>query len=246
MIKALKRLAGLAGKQNQPELVASLRDEWGLMQVIDTATTRSLYFNTLVEQSRQFLQAPMTLGFAYQQCLFDQIMAFAQAQSEPPSICMLGVGGGTLATHCHLALPTSPQTLVDVRAGVFEVAHAYFGLPQTSMIDTQVQEAQAFVLQTHQAISSPSPKTQAGFDIWVLDLYDQHTMPAAFSQPPFLGTLAECVQAPGLVLFNLWRGNAKATAQVIEFWEQQPGFRVTTHPTEHTGNIILAAQALPC
>ena len=236
MIKALKRLAG---KGASPEVVDCIRDEFGLMQVVDTATTRSLYFNTLVEQSRQFLHAPMTLGFEYQQLLFDQIMAFAQARDKAPSICMLGVGGGTLATHCHLALPDSHQTLVDIRERVFDVAHDYFGLPRTPQIQPHVADAQAFVLET---AASFQQIEQSAFDIWVLDLYDQHTMPDAFSDAAFLAALAQCVDAPGLVLFNLWRGNAHATTRVIEFWEQHPDFEVTTHPTQHTGNIILAAQ----
>jgi spermidine synthase len=235
MIEALKRLAG---KGASPTVVDCIRDEFGLMQVVDTATTRSLYFNTLVEQSRQFLHAPMTLGFEYQQLLFDHIMAYAQDR-RAPSICMLGVGGGTLATHCHLALPDSPQTLVDIRESVFEVAHDYFGLPRTPHIQTQVADAQAFVLETASGIQQTE---QSAFDIWVLDLYDQHTMPEAFSDVVFLAALAQCIGAPGLVLFNLWRGNAHATTRVIEFWEQHPDFDVTTHPTQHTGNIILAAQ----
>jgi spermidine synthase len=239
MIKALKHLAGKSAK---PELVDCVRDEFGLMQVVDTATTRSLYFNTLVEQSRQYLHAPMTLGFEYQQCLFDRILAFAQdhSASNAPSICMLGVGGGTLATHCHYALPAAAQTLVDIRESVFDLAHDYFGLPHTPLIQTICQDAEAFV---YEAAQNPEQACDTDFDIWVVDLYDQHTMPDAFSEPGFLHQLAACVKPPGLVLFNLWCGNAKATAQVIEFWEQQGDFSVTSYPTVNTGNIVLAVQA---
>lgn len=216
------------------KIIHSVRDEFGLIQVVETADTRSLYFDSLVEQSRAFLHAPCTLAFEYQASLLEAILAFSN-QRPIDRVLMLGLGGGCLATQLHLLMPNCLQVLVEQRAAVIDIAHQYFQLPKTETLLPIEADASVFVKEW-----PLEPDTR--FDIIVIDLYDGDSMPFEFSQGLFLSQLARLVALQGCLLFNLWISSSGTTRRVIEFWKNLPGVKLDFQTMKHTGNLILNVQ----
>jgi len=112
-------------KHPNGSITYSVRDEYGLIQVVDNEITRSLYFDSLVEQSRYYFHAPLTLAFEYQSALLEETLEHAHS-TPVQSILMLGLGGGSLATQLHSVLPNCQQTVVELREAVIQIAYRYF------------------------------------------------------------------------------------------------------------------------
>lgn len=216
------------------QIIHSVRDDFGLIQVVDTADARSLYFDSIVEQSRLFLHAPCTLAFEYQASLLEAILSFSN-QHPLERVLMLGLGGGCLATQLNLLMPNCLQVLVEQRAAVIEIAHDYFQLPKDEAILPIEADAAVFVKEW-----PTDPDTR--FDLIVIDLYDGDSMPYQFSQGLFLSQLARLVALQGCLLFNLWTGSHGKTKKVIDFWKNLPGVKLSFETMKHTGNLILNVQ----
>lgn len=220
-------------KHPHGKIIHSVRDDFGLIQVVETADARSLYFDSLVEQSRAYLYAPCTLAFEYQAFLLDSILSFAN-RAPVERVLMLGLGGGCLATQLHLLMPSCIQVLVEQRAAVIEIAHDYFQLPKSEVILPIEADAGVFVEEW------PSEPNTA-FDVIVIDLYDGDSMPEHFSHAFFLSQLWRLISPKGCLLFNLWISSPYTTKKVIQFWQNLPGL-VVSIDTMNTGNIILNVQ----
>ncbi len=96
-------VASIASKfrrKNTPkgQIIHSVRDGFGLIEVVDTQVARSLYFGTRVEQSRLYFNAPMTLAFEYQEALMESILEHPAAINR---LLTLGLGGGSLPAQMH-------------------------------------------------------------------------------------------------------------------------------------------------
>jgi len=216
------------------KIIHSVRDQFGLIQVVETADTRSLYFNSLVEQSRAYLYAPCTLAFEYQASLLEAILDFSN-NAPVERVLMLGLGGGCLATQLHLLMPNCLQILVEQRAAVIEIAHQYFQLPNNEVILPIEADAGVFVKEW-------PDQAETAFDVIVIDLYDSDSMPFQFAQELFLSQLARLVSLQGCLLFNLWVSTPEKTKRVIRFWQNLPGVTLNIQTMKVTGNVILNVQ----
>ncbi|RUM91214.1 MAG: hypothetical protein DSZ27_06960 [Thiomicrospira sp.] len=214
-------------KHPNGSITYSVRDEYGLIQVVDNEITRSLYFDSLVEQSRYYFHAPLTLAFEYQSALLEETLEHAHS-TPVQSILMLGLGGGSLATQLHSVLPNCQQTVVELREAVIQIAYRYFYLPDTPQIHPIQSDANDFV---HQAAQQ--------YDLMIVDLYDNDSMPWIFSGAAFLSRLHYLVSGSGRILFNLWKSSPDTTLKIIQFWEQHRGAHLKTREIQSSGNIIL-------
>lgn len=216
------------------KVIHACRDEFGLIQVIETADTRSLHFDSSVQQSQIFLHAPMTLAFNYQQQLENLVLNHANQiwlqGKQLENILMLGVGGGTLASKLFLSLPQTNFTLVDLRAKVLQVAHDFFYLPSDSRINTETADASDF-LQTNYG------EQAAEFEVIIVDIYNEYGMPDFVTKDDFLNQLISA--QPDLVLINLWQSDPKSCLKIIDFFKQQPG-ELELFPIEPSKNLILS------
>jgi spermidine synthase len=207
------------------EIIHSERDQFGLIQVIDSSICRSLHFDTPVKQSRYFFNAPLTLAFEYQQMLEQRLTEFS-FQYPLRRLLMLGVGGGSLASKLFISQPKLEMTLVDLRQSVIDIAHDFFHLPFHDRIQTHCCDASEFV---HDHAHY--------YDAIVVDAYDSEGMPDIFTQPRFLNALISQTRTPGLVLFNLWQSTPEPTLKVIQYFEQQGA--IDLYPIHSSKNLIL-------
>lgn len=211
-------------------LIHSARDEFGLIQVIDTDTTRSLYFDSPVEQGRLYFQAPMTLAFEYQQLMLDALSEFDDKHKIDNTL-MLGLGGGLLTNHLHCYWPNSHHHVVELRQAVIDTAKTYFFMNEDDKIHIHHQDAEAFI--------AAAVEEAQNYSAILIDLYDGDSMPDVFASEAFLNQLVKLKTPKNLLVFNLWASSPESTLRIVKFWEKQ-SFPLRVERTQSTGNLILS------
>lgn len=219
------------------ELIHQQYDEFGRLDVVETATARSLYFGTEVEQCRFIFDASMRLPLEYQQVMEAQTLVHHQQNTSIQRILMLGMGGGSMARQLNTLLPKASIHIVELRQAVIDIAYDYFELPDVPEIEAIQEDALLFV---QNALSR--------YDVIIVDLFDEAGIPKPFTQPSFQRDLEKNVSKNGLILFNLWANQApEAQAQtqhVLDYWQSQSpdNILLNTYPILSTENIILSIQ----
>jgi spermidine synthase len=222
-------------------LIHCQRDEFGLIEVVDTPQMRSLFFDSPVEQSRLYFHAPMTLSFEYQQVIEDKILAF-QTQYPIKRLLMLGMGGGSIASHLNALQPNMQIHIVELRQAVIDIAYQYFHLPETPEIEAIQEDAWDFIAEG-----------LSRYDVIIVDVFDEEGLPNDFTEVAFQENLLKNLKSPGLVLFNLWNHKDKHIKQqtdlIVKYWQQQAvtgkqpnEIQVDSYPIRSSENIILSIQ----
>jgi len=201
--------------------IHSIRDEYGLIEVVENRITRKLYFDSPIEQSCIYMNAPMTLNFEYQEKIIERVHAFALSKkaNKPIRALMLGLGGGTMAQHLFHTLPNLQITVVELRQAVIDCAYQFFQLPDEPEIETVQADAIEFIAENAHL-----------YDVIIVDIFDAQGMPSALSDISFQDNLWQTLNSPGLLIFNLWyqwdskQANGspvptEETQQVLEFWQ---------------------------
>lgn len=193
------------------EILYQDHDEFGQIKVVDYKTYRSLFFDTPVEQSRYYFDAPMTLAFEYQQAIESQILEHL-AQFGGANVLMLGMGGGSIASHLHALQPQLQIHIVELRQSVIDVAYDYFYLPKTPEIEVSHEDALIY-------LQNPARR----YDIIIVDLFDDDGVPPPFIAKAFQQNLQQALNNNGLILFNLWAHPEpqiqQQTQTVINYWQ---------------------------
>lgn len=78
--------------------------------VLETQHAVSLHFDHFATQSCMSLRAPDRLALGYTRTM----MGFLLLQPAPQHICMIGLGGGSLAKYCYRHLPEVEITAVEI------------------------------------------------------------------------------------------------------------------------------------
>ncbi len=225
-------------------LIHCQRDDFGLIEVVDTPQMRSLYFGSPVEQSRLYFHAPMTLSFEYQQVIEAQILAFHE-KHPVKRVLMLGMGGGSIASHLNALQPEMQIHIVELRQAVIDIAYEYFHLPEVPEIEAMQEDAWDFIAE---GLSQ--------YNVIIVDVFDEEGLPNDFTEMEFQENLLINLKSPGLVLFNLWNHKDKHIKQqtdlIVKYWQQQAlsgssckhhnEIQVDSYPIHSSENIILSIQ----
>ncbi len=206
-------------------VVFATRDPLGLIQVREdrSHTVRTLHFGTPVEQGRFFLNAPFTLGFEYQQTVFDRLVL-----QSPSGLLTLGVGSGRLNTQLQLTLPDCRQTLVELRKQVIDVARDWFQFPEELVQATQIEDAFFYALNLTER-----------FDAIFVDLYDGVGMPAQFTSDAFIAPLLDALTSQGRLYMNLWQQDDAVKYCLLPWLRAEPALQITQHSMRTSPNWIL-------
>ncbi|WP_334042365.1 spermidine synthase [Burkholderia ambifaria] len=104
-------------------LAMSLND--GRPFVLETKHTVSLHFDHFGTQSFMSLKDPVRLELGYTRVM----MGFLLLQPAPARICMIGLGGGSLAKYCYRHLPDTAIDAVEINPDVIALRDM-FRIPQ--------------------------------------------------------------------------------------------------------------------
>lgn len=242
------------------DIIHSERDQFGLIQVIEDSATRKLFFDSHVEQSCQYLNAPLSLNFEYQQKIVAQILDFAARNKRSPRILMLGLGGGSIAAQLNHCLPKSMITVIELRQAVIDCAYRFFQLPQVPEIEVLQDDALQFVAQQSAQAASDS---NCHYDVIIVDIFDAEGLANELSSTEFNAQLWQLVnQQQGMLLFNLWHQwqnqpnadskKAKPTQdsqQIIDFWQKlinhQSSWQLNRYNIQSSQNLIVELCKMP-
>jgi len=222
-------------------LIHCQRDAFGLLEVVDTPQMRSLYFDSPVEQSRLYFHAPMSLSFEYQQVIETHILNRHQ-QKTVERVLMLGMGGGSIASHLNALEPNVQIHIVELRQAVIDIAYEYFHLPKDPEIEVIQEDALIFI---EEALSQ--------YDVIIVDIFDESGLPEPFTTADFQQNLLNNLKPSGLILFNLWAHQdtytKQQTALITNYWQKQAinpshsrKITLNSYPIQSSENIILSIQ----
>jgi len=199
-------------------------DEFGPVEVVETADSRRLHFGNEVEQSRTFLFARDALGFGYFRAMASALLF----QPSPRRILLLGLGGGALARWLLDRLPRTRIDAVELRPLVRDVAHRYFGLPRTRRLNVHIGDAARYA----RGLGASE------YDLILVDVFDHEGMVESTAQWEFLDDCRRGLTENGVLGMNIWREDLLAFREVSDQFEVAFSERALYLPMKETANTI--------
>ena len=219
-------MSGPVTPVNENRLVFSCHDDEGVIEVVDDADARALYFGTSARQSAMSREEPHRLVLSYTRSMLSGLL-FTR---EPRSALVLGLGGGSLPRFLLHVFPTCRVDVVERRAKVIQVAHDYFDLARSPRLRTHVCDAEVF-------LREDPGRT---YDLVLVDLHDAKGTAPLVTEAGFVASCARRLAARGVLATNLWTGASEGIPPSVlrdhrETFEQ----RHLVLPVTGKGNCIL-------
>lgn len=164
-------------------------DEFGPLEVLDNGAKRLLTFGNEHEQSCQIKAQPHIPQHEYSRAIMLSLLFI-----QPKDICILGLGGGTLAMAFLNACPEVNINAVELRQDVIRIAQKFFLLPKHEpRLKLIHQDAFEYIQTNHQTT-----------DLIVADLYHHHGIDEIQMQKQFLHQCALQLSENGWLTLNYW------------------------------------------
>ena len=209
-------------------VIHKARDEYGIIEVIENRTLRKMHFDSPIEQSCMFRDAPMTLNFEYQQKMVALVNEHSQhlKNPKPYRVLMLGMGGGSIAHHLYHSMPNIQMTVVELRQIVIDAAYRFFQLPDVPEVEAVQANAIDYMNELAESCRD-NPLHQ--YDCVLVDIFDSQGIPSELCDLDFHYNLMPCINTQGRLIFNLWNRfdhsrmleHTEETALIKTFWDEQ-------------------------
>lgn len=183
------------------EVIHSARDEFGTIEIVDEATSRTMHFGSRARQTTMLLRNPIDLALSYTRCMLSGLLF----TSVPRSVLMLGLGGGALARFLRHQWPACRIAVVEKRALVVELAREYFALPSDEHFAVHVTAAEEFL----------DDKRHSEYDWILVDIHDRNGMAPALGQADFFARCRARLSGRGVLAVNLWTGDRESLLKGI-------------------------------
>lgn len=163
-------------------------DQYGTIEVLDSGAKRYLTFGNEHEQSLQVKATPHIPQHEYGRAIMLSLLF-----CEPKSVCIMGLGGGTLTQAFLHALPDAEIHTVELRSMVVKVAKRFFKIDKHTHLNIHNQDANDFL-----------SDTQLKFDILVADIYLQDGIDNGQLQADFIRKSEQVLSDTGWLILNYW------------------------------------------
>jgi spermidine synthase len=203
---------------------------FGRVLVIDEGPLRVMRFGSPAgsEQSAIVRGNPRALPLEYTRYA---LLGLAHAhEGRPRRMLMVGLGGGTLTTLVHRALPEMSIDAVEIDPVVVAAARAQFGLREDARYRVHVADAAAWMA---------TARGEATYDYIFLDAYAGEGIPAALGTPAFFRAVARRLAPGGVVAINIAELEAEGLAVARAFAAVLTPFDCRCTPVD--GNVLLFA-----
>ncbi len=199
----------LESSQCDPKRLYSriLSGSYGKPFIIEDGRTRRLHFNLCAVQSSMHIDDPYALDFAYTR----KMMAFLLFVPDPGHVLMVGLGGGSLAKFCHLHLPRTRLTVVEVNADVIAL-RGEFNIPDDTRLAIIQADAAEFL-----------PAAEGDTDVLLLDGFDTEGIAPAFLNHAFYQAARRRLRPGGVLVANYagpmedWQKHFALLNEVFEY-----------------------------
>lgn len=209
------------------QLLYKTKDIYGVIEVKENSSTRSLYFGSDAKQSSMYLCDPDLLALNY-----TKVMAMGLfLQKEIDSVLILGLGGGSLAKFIHRHFPNCRIDVVEYNETVRDLAYEYFELPQHSNIQVHLADAGEFVR---------NPEI-GSYDLILVDVYHGEGMSDSVKGMGFYNACCSHIKPKGLLIMNFWTADEEVLNAGRQALSCCFSNTILEFPVENKANLILFA-----
>ncbi len=176
--------------ETEYSILVSEETPWGLLEVRQSGSVRSLYI-----RDKKAIQSQLDIAQKEKLCLQHAraMMSFLLFQDEPQSILLFGLGGGSMIHFlCHW-FPSINVTAVDINEKMVEVGGKYFSLSTTPQIKIEVADASTYL----------KKKKQKQIDVILVDVHDGDRLPAFLRAHDFMADCFHALSSGGVLVINL-------------------------------------------
>lgn len=207
------------------DIVATVKDDYGEVIVIDNKTFRILSFDRIFEQSKmQKHHAALPVHY------YIRAMLMAVALTPARQVLLLGLGGGSLVRSLFARDPAVEIDVVELRQAVLTVAQDYFHLPVSSSIHYLVADA-------GEAVAHDDGRR---YSLIFSDLYSANAIAPLQTSAAFLRHCAAKLQDGGWLVLN----HAHKPEASSPFSSALTAlFATVLYCTTPTGNVVIYASA---
>ncbi|HEY4080530.1 MAG TPA: fused MFS/spermidine synthase [Burkholderiaceae bacterium] len=156
--------------------------------VYKTSHTKALHFSISEIQSRMQTTRPDALDLEYTRTM----MAVLLFNSEPDSMIMIGLGGGSLAKFCHRHLPNTRIKVVEINPHVIALRDEFGIPPDDDRFKVRRADGAAFLRFAPYQV-----------DVLMVDGFDSKGQPRALCSQRFYDDCYDALQPNGILVVNL-------------------------------------------
>ncbi len=157
-------------------------------EIFETSTSKMLYFSLRDVQSKMHVQRPDELQFEYTKLM----MGFLLHNPQPRSICMIGLGGGSLPKFCYRYLTRTDITVIEINPHVIAYRNDFLIPLDDHRFRIRLADAADFLKVTEQK-----------FDVLIADGFDINGLPPQLSSRRFYDTCNAVLNTRGIFVANL-------------------------------------------
>ena len=186
---------GVAALSRAETVIHKERSAYRDIIVYEHEGARCMRF-TRKEAARQtcfFLENPEKLAFRYTKMLMGALYLIP----NPQRVLVIGLGGGTLANTLSSLYPDLEIHAVEIDGAVIKVAKKYFRFRTTDKIKAFEEDGRLFVKRVLR-------KKDPGYDLIILDAFDQEYIPEHLLTKEFLEELKLILLPGGVLAANTW------------------------------------------
>ena len=178
-------------EMKEERLLAEVRDEFGMIRVVEIGDYRFLEFGEAIEQSCVFTADPSWLEYDYTRAM----LLGALCHEAPESALFLGLGAGNLTQACLRFLPLDDVETIELRPDVPRLAMQYLGLDDDPRLTIRIGDALELL---------PTAETA---DLIFVDLYTDHGPGVGHLAWRFLDDCQKQLNPGGWLIINQWAGD---------------------------------------
>lgn len=156
--------------------------------VYETLTTKALHFSISEIQSRMQSLRPDALDLEYTRTM----MGLLLFNSQPDTLAMIGLGGGSLAKFCYRHLPSTRIKVIEINPHVIALRDEFCVPPDDERFNIRRGDGADFV-------RFPPYR----FDVLMVDGFDSEGQPPALCSQRFYDDCHDALQPDGIMVANL-------------------------------------------
>lgn len=194
--------------------------------VIETLESRALYFSMGYVQSVMRFADPTALVLAYTRAM----TGFLLFRPNPRKVLLLGLGGGSLAKWCYRNLPSCVVTSVELDMGVLAFRDQFHIPADDDRFRVINEDAAKFVAAPDGGL----------FDVILQDAFDRQGIAASVCSLEFYENVRARLTPNGILVANLWEGQAESRAHFQMLKKVFRGKVVATQASPNGNHVAFA------
>ena len=202
--------------------VASERDRYGTIFVVDKRNYRIMRFDSIFEQSKMNRNHPEVPVHNY-----IKAMLMSTALEKPQSALILGLGGGSLVRALHACDSDIRIDVVELRKKVITIARKHFFIPDVNNIAYFAQDAGSFI-----------EKNKIKYSHIFSDLYSAEDMVSLQKMGDFIKNCAASLMPDGWLVMNYHISPIRSPSLLALFSDY---FGTLLYCTTPSGNVVIYA-----